>query len=117
MGIRVNRVEDVLLRSINEVLREKVRDPRIGFVTVTGVTVSPDIRSARVYVSVLGGEQEKKDSLAGLKASSPFIRREVAHQVILKHMPELHFIYDEAPERGEHLMNLLKDLNRDTPVD
>jgi len=116
MGIRVNRVEDVLLRAINEVIMNKVRDPRIGFVTVMGVTVSPDIRSAKVFVSVLGDEREKTDTLAGLKASAPYIRREVAHQVTLKNMPELHFIYDETPEKSEHIMNLLKDLKRDTPV-
>ncbi len=117
MSIRVNRVEGELVKAINDVLSNSVRDPRIGFVTVMGVTASPDIRSAKVFVSVLGSEKEKSDTMAGLKASASFIRREVAHKVVLKNMPELIFIYDESPERGEHVMNLLKDIKRDTQVD
>ena len=118
MGIRVSRVEDVLLRAINEVLANKVRDPRVGFVTVTGISCAQDIRSAKVFVSVLGDEKEKKETLSGLKASASYIRRETAQRVSLRTMPELTFLYDETPEKGEHLMNLLKDLKRDdTPVD
>jgi ribosome-binding factor A len=81
------------------------------------VAVSPDIRNAKVYFSVLGDEHERKQTLEGLKASAPFIRREVAHKVMLKSMPELTFVYDDGPERGEHLMHLLKDLKRDTELD
>jgi ribosome-binding factor A len=116
MSIRVNRVEDVLLRALSDVVRDKVRDPRIGFVTVMSVSVTPDIRNAKVYVSVIGNEKEKSDTLKGLKASAPFIRREVAHQVMLKAMPELTFIYDESPERGERMMNLFKDIESDTKL-
>jgi ribosome-binding factor A len=116
MGIRLNRIEDVLLRAIGDVLMNKVRDPRVGFVTVTGVAVTPDIRCAKVFVSVIGGDKEKRDTLEGLKASAPYIRREVAHQVVLKTMPELTFYYDESVEKGERIMNLLKDIESDTKL-
>ena len=116
MGIRISRVEGVLLRAIGNVLSNKVRDPRVGFVTVTGVTVTSDIRNAKVFVSVIGDDKERRDTLEGLKASAPYIRREVAHQVVLKNMPELAFYYDESSEKGERIMNLLKDIKSDTEL-
>ena len=105
------------MRRVNEALREVVaaaiasdlEDPRIGFVTVTSVDTSPDLRSARVYVSVLGDEAERERTLAGLASSHGLIQSAIAREMRLKRTPTLRFHYDEGPERGVRLSRLLED--------
>ena len=86
-----------------------LEDPRIGFVTVTAVETSPDLRSARVFVSVLGGAEEREATLAGLRSSHGVLQAAVAHQLRLKRTPTLTFHYDESPERGVRVSRLLDD--------
>jgi ribosome-binding factor A len=103
------------MRRINEVVREVVGaaistelgDPRIGFVTVTSVDTSPDLRSARVYVSVLGTEQEREASLEGLRRAHGVLQAEIAKQVRLKRTPTLSFHYDETIETADRIGRLL----------
>ena len=102
------------MRRVNEVMREvigdslsRLEDPRIGFVTVTSVEVSPDLRSARVYVSVLGGEDERRSTLAGLDSSHGIIQARIAREMRLKRTPTLSFHYDDSPERAVRLSRLL----------
>ena len=105
------------MRRINEVLREvigaaisgELSDPRIGFVTVTSVETSPDLRSARVYVSVLGSEEERQATLAGLRSSHGVLQSRIAAEVRMKRTPTLTFHYDEAIERGVRISRLLDD--------
>ena len=87
----------------------ELEDPRIGFVTVTSVDTSPDLRTARVYVSVLGDEQEREKTLAALQSSHGPIQTAIATQMRLKRTPTLTFHYDEGPERGVRLSKLLED--------
>lgn len=104
------------MRRINEALREVLsariaeglKDPRIGFVTVTAVETSPDLRHARVFVSVLGTEQERQDSLAGLQHAHGLLQLEIARLTHMKRTPELTFVYDDTVDKGMRVQELLK---------
>jgi len=105
------------MRRINEVLREVVgsaissdlKDPRIGFVTVTSVETSPDLRTAKVFVSVLGSESEREESLAGLRSSHGVIQSRIAAETRMKRTPTLTFHYDETIEQGMRISKLLDE--------
>jgi ribosome-binding factor A len=105
------------MRRINEVLREVVgasisgelSDPRIGFVTVTSVETSPDLRTAKVYVSVLGSDQEREASLAALRSSHGVIQSKIAAETRMKRTPTLSFHYDETVEQGVRISRLLEE--------
>ena len=92
---------------IGSAISTELEDPRIGFVTVTSVETSPDLRTARVYVSVLGGEAERQASLAGLRSSHGVLQSAIAREMRIKRTPTLSFHYDETPERGVRLSRLL----------
>ena len=92
---------------IGSAIATELEDPLIGFVTVTSVDTSPDLRSARVHVSVLGGEAEREATLAGLSSSHGVLQASIARQMRLKRTPTLSFHYDDSPERGVRLSRLL----------
>jgi len=93
---------------IGSAIATELEDPRIGFVTVTSVETSPDLRSARVHVSVLGGEAERDATLAGLSSSHGVLQARIAREMRLKRTPTLSFHYDAAPERGARIWRLLE---------
>ena len=93
---------------IGSAIATELEDPRIGFVTVTSVETSPDLRSARVYVSVLGGDAERRATLDGLRSSHGVLQAAVAREMRIKRTPTLTFYYDETPERGVRLSQLLE---------
>jgi ribosome-binding factor A len=103
------------MRRVNEVIREvlgaaistDLKDPRIGFVTVTDVDTSPDLRAARVFVSVLGGEAERERALEGLRSAHGFLQGRIASEMRIKRTPTLTFHYDDSVERGARLSRLL----------
>jgi ribosome-binding factor A len=105
------------MRRVNEAVREVVsariaeglRDPRIGFVTVTAVETSPDLRQARVYVSVLGSEDERSATLAGLESAHGVIQQALATELRMKRTPTLQFVFDESIDRGMRITELLDD--------
>jgi ribosome-binding factor A len=104
------------MRRINEVLREvigaasaELSDPRIGFVTVTSVETSPDLRAAKVFVSVLGSEEERADTITGLRSSHGVIQSKIAAETRMKRTPTLTFHYDETVEQGMRISQLLED--------
>jgi len=105
------------MRRINEVLREVVgaavnselSDPRIGFVTVTSVETSPDLRTAKVYVSVLGSEQEREATLTGLRSSHGVIQSKIAAETRMKRTPTLTFRYDDTVAKGARISQLLEE--------
>ena len=114
------------LRKVNEAVQhaiaeevERLKDPGLGFVTITGVETSPDLRTARVYYSVLGDEAQHRDTEAALLRASPRIRVVVGRQVRLKYLPELHFVPDTAIESGLRMEAILRQLReeRDEGVD
>jgi ribosome-binding factor A len=106
------------MRRINEVLREVVgaavstelSDPRIGFVTVTSVETSPDLRTAKVFVSVLGSEEEREATLEGLRSSHGVIQARIAAETRMKRTPTLTFRYDDTIEKGARISELLEDV-------
>ncbi len=107
-GERMRQINEVIRKVISLAIANELEDPRIGFVTVTAVETSPDLRSARVYVSVLGDERERDDTLAGLASSHGKLQQAIAREVRIKHTPTLKFHYDESLERGERLSRLLE---------
>ncbi len=109
------------MRKVNELLREVIadevqnlQDPRIGFVTITGVDTSPDLRNARVYFSVLGTDEEVEETRKGLQHAAPHLQEEIGRQVRMKYIPKLRFEVDEAVERGMRMEKLLRDLDENT---
>jgi len=95
-------------QEIADILMRKIKDPRIGFVTVTDVEVSDDLRNAKVFVSVYGGDKEA--SLKGLRSASAFIRTELGRRMRMKFIPEILFRFDSTLEQGAHIMELLRTL-------
>ena len=104
---RMRRINGVMREVIGEAISTELEDPRIGFVTVTAVETSPDLRSARVFVSVLGDEGERDATLAALASSHGVLQAAVAREMRIKRTPTLSFHYDEGPERGVRLSRLL----------
>jgi ribosome-binding factor A len=108
------------MRRVNESLKEvlsegigELKDPRIGFVTVTGVEASPDLRQARVFVSVLGSERRREASLAGLTAAHGVLQTRIARELRMKRTPQLAFEYDPSVERGVRMTQLIDELAGD----
>lgn len=110
---RTQRVGDLMRREIGEIIDRKLKDPRIGMVTVTGVSVTPDLRYARVYFTVLGEQEELQQARDGLESARTFIQGEVGRRIRIKYTPELSFHFDESLQRGIHIDNILKELKED----
>src|SRR5687768_12372693 len=106
---RMRRVNEVVREVISGAIATELQDPRIGFVTVTAVDTSPDLRSARVFVSVLGDEEERDATLAGLRSSHGLLQAAIAAEVRLKRTPTLSFHYDETFERADRITRLLEE--------
>ena len=105
----MRRVNESIKEILGDAIASELKDPRIGFVTVTGVDTSPDLRSARVYVSVLGDEDDRERSLTGLRSSHGVLQRKIADAMRLKRTPTLTFEYDESVERGDRITRLLDE--------
>lgn len=105
----MRRVNESIKEIIGDAITTELKDPRIGFVTVTDVDTSPDLRAARVYISVLGSEEERERSLAGLRSSHGFLQGKIASAMRMKRTPTLTFEYDESAERGDRISRLLRD--------
>ena len=112
MSRRSERTGKLIQREISALLEREVNDPRLSrFVSVTEVTLSPDLTHAKVYVSTLPSEMNKEDLLAGFNRASGFLRKELAAHLRLKQMPELSFHYDDSIERGARLLKLIGELS------
>ncbi|MDY0405842.1 30S ribosome-binding factor RbfA [Virgibacillus sp. 179-BFC.A HS] len=111
-NLRANRVAEQMKKELGDILSRKIKDPRVGFVTVTDVEVTGDLQQAKVFISVLGNEEEKKDTLVGLAKAKGFIRSEIGHRIRLRKTPEITFEFDEALEYGNRIETLLRDLNK-----
>src|SRR5919205_406744 len=112
MSERLRRVDEAVKEVLSEGIGE-LKDPRIGFVTVTGVRTSPDLRHARVFVSVLGSERKREQSLAGLTAAHGVLQARIARELRLKRTPQLAFEYDPSVERGVRMTQLIDELAGD----
>jgi ribosome-binding factor A len=110
-GHRPERVATLVHETLAEILSGEVRDPRIGFVTVTGVTVSPDCTHAHVRVSVLGDEDEKAQAMQGLASAKGFLRTQLSRVLSLKVAPEIHFVLDRGLEHAQRINEILDHLS------
>jgi ribosome-binding factor A len=109
MSERMRRVNEAVREVVSEAVGE-LKDPRIGFVTVTGVETSSDLRHARVFVSVLGSEAKRRKTLAGLTAAHGVLQARLAHELRMKRTPQLAFEYDPTVERGVRMTKLIDEL-------
>lgn len=115
MRVRPNRVGEQIKKEMGHILQRELKDPRIGFVTVTGVEVTGDLQQATIYISIMGSEDELNGSLQGLEKAKGFIRSEIGKRVSLRHTPELIFKLDESIEYGDRIEKLLKEVKHDEP--
>ncbi len=106
---RMRRVDEAMREVLSDAITAGVKDPRIGFVTVTAVDTAPDLRQARVFVSVLGDRGVRRRSLDGLRSAHGYLQRRVADELHLKHTPTLEFAYDDTAERGQRIQELLAE--------
>ena len=106
-GDRMRRVDEAIREVLSDAVGQGLKDPRIGFVTVTDVKTSPDLRHARVYVTVLGGAEQREASLAGLQSAHGVLQRRVARELRMKRTPTLQFHYDETTDRAMHIEEIL----------
>jgi ribosome-binding factor A len=114
-GARRERVEELIVREVSDILRREVSDPRIGFVTITGAKISPDLRHARVYVSILGSEEKQAEALKGLQSAARFIRGELGKRIEMRDTPQLVFQIDTAIAHGARIFELLEQVKREEP--
>ncbi len=112
MSRRLNRVEEACKEELSEILQREIKDPRVGFVTITEVKLSADLRHARVYVSILGTEDECRESLSGLDSARGYLRSCLGRHLRLKYLPEIEFVHEHVAEealRLEELMKMVQD--------
>ena len=109
---RSERVQEALRQEISKVVLEEIKDPRIGFLTITGVELTKDLRYAKVYFSVLGGAKEKALALKGLNSAKGYIKGVVADRIKLRLVPDISFRIDESIEHTEEIYNLFKRIKK-----
>lgn len=109
---RAQRLGELIKQEISDILLKDVNDPRIGFVSVTDVEVSGDLRHANVYVSVYGEEEERDKSMKGLKKATRYIRKLLGERITVYHTPEILFRYDNSIEYGAHISKLLDEVKK-----
>ena len=108
---RQERVAEAIQHEVGQLFVRGLKDPRIGFVTITGAKVSPDLREAWVYYAVHGDARARQDTAVGLEAARGFVRREVGKAIRLRSTPDIHFVFDESIDRGERIEQLLKQVH------
>ncbi len=113
MTTRTNKVGDLIRDEVSRLILRDIRDPRIGFVTVTGASVTPDLKSARIFVSVLGDPAARDASLEALNNAAGFVRREIFRNLGLRHAPTVAFLLDESIERGARIEEVLREIHSD----
>ena len=114
---RPERVADLVRELLSRLIQDQVRDPRVGFVTLTDVRLSPDLKHARVFVSTLGESAGRAAAVEGLNHAAGFLRRELAHRAGLKRVPQLEFHEDPSVEQGSRVDRILDDLDGATPAE
>ena len=107
---RADRVGDLILKELAELLLRKVKDPRLADITLTDVKVSPDLRHARVFYSLLGDDERKAEAVVGLQSATGFVKRELSKRLHLRRIPDIEFCLDSSLEYGSHIDRLLTEL-------
>lgn len=112
MALRVERVAEQMKKEIAQILRDELKDPRlgVGLLTVTGVELSSDLHYAKVYVSIYGDEERKREAMEGLNRATSFVRREIGQRLSLRYTPDITFKFDASIEHGDHINRLLTQI-------
>jgi len=108
---RLDRLNALFQAELSDIIQKQMKDPRIGLVSVTAVEVTPDLRHAKVYISILGDEEEIKKTWAILEDTASFLRRELSHRLYLRRIPELTLHLDTSLARGDRILRLLRELS------
>jgi ribosome-binding factor A len=108
---RQDQLGEVITQELSDLIRTRMKDPRIGFASITDVEVSSDLRHAKVFVSVMGNEQERHATLTALSHASGFLRHELAQRLTIRYTPEIVFRLDESIAQGVHLIDLINQVN------
>ena len=115
MTRRLERLNGLFREELSDLLLRQLKDPRLAqFVSITRVAISPDLSHARVFVSVMGSEEEKASTLEGLTAAANYLRRELNNRISLRRMPELSFRRDDSLEQGAHVLDLLNQISEES---
>lgn len=112
MTRRTEKLQEFIKEQVSEIIQQHVRDPRIGFVSITDVEVSADIRHAKIFVSVLGDEDAKSGTMTGLDSALKFIRGELGRRLEMRYTPEIMFKLDTSIERGSRIVSLIRDVSQ-----
>ena len=110
---RSERVGDLILEFVSQLLAREINDPRVGVVTLTGAQVSKDLKHATVYFSILAGGQEKQEVLAGLRSATGFIRTKIGKELRLRYVPDLEFVHDETQATAQRIEELLRQVSEE----
>lgn len=113
MSHRPERLAEAIKKEISDLLRDEIKDPRIGFATITGVDVAADLKYAKIYVSILGTKNVRDKAMAALKKATGYIRTELGRRIRLRHVPEITFKLDESLDHGEKVMKLLDEVSNE----
>ncbi|SFA41653.1 ribosome-binding factor A [Parageobacillus thermantarcticus] len=111
MNLRATRVGEQMKKELSDIIGRKLKDPRIGFVTVTDVRVTGDLQQAKVYISVFGDEEQRQNTLKGLEKAKGFIRSEIGQRIRLRKTPEIFFEIDESIEYGNRIEQLIRQIS------
>lgn len=112
MSHRPERMAEAIKKEIADLLRNEIKDPRVGFVTITGVEVTKDLSFAKIFVSVMGKEEQRKESIEVLQKAAGYLRSEIGRRIKVRHAPELIFKLDVSLDHGTRIMELLHEINK-----
>jgi len=113
MNLRIRRVSELIKQEVSEIVRRDVAAGDIGFITITGAEVAADLKTARVYFSMIGPKANREKALHLLRRNRGHIQHELGKQIVLKYTPHIEFTYDESLERGDHLLQILDELEKE----
>ena len=111
--LRIEKLQELIKQEMSKMLLREIKDPRIGFVTVTDVEMTGDLREAKIFVSVMGSDEQVQESLKGLKSALGFIRREIGKRIRLRFTPEISFALDTSLDYSEHIQKILLDIEKE----
>ena len=115
-SIKNTRINGEVMKELSLIIRQEIKDPRIHMMTsVTSVEVAPDLKTCKAYISVMGSDEEKKDTIAGLRSAEGYVRRQLAKRLNLRNTTEIQFVLDQSIEYGVNMSRLIDEVNKETP--
>ena len=111
--LRIEKLQELIKQEMSKMLLREIKDPRIGFVTVTAVEMTGDLREAKIFVSIMGDDEKVQESLKGLQSALGFIRREIGKRIKIRFTPEISFALDTSLDYSEHIQKILLDIEKE----